>query len=231
VKVVPKNNGFEGIWFDEDGDGEEDAGEVWYLLAFWEVSPNNSYTWGLQKVEYIHMGEDVDPSDGFSVPVETQSIHDGFYLLRGRVYDSTGNVGMNRTCVYINNHAPDAVTLETPTIDDVTANSVTIHWTQNMDEDFDSYQIFISEADGTLGTNIANITDWTTTSYTAQNLESERIYYFTVRVSDYSGLTADSDQIQAPATIIPEYSSHIILLFLFIATTIALIYRKKSKNA
>lgn len=227
VKVVPKNNGFEGIWFDEDGDGEEDEGEVWYLLAFWEISPNNIYTWNLQRVEYTHLGEDSDPSDGFSVPVETQQIHDGFYLLRGRMIDATGNVGMNRTCVYINNYSPNPVTLETPILEEVTADSITLHWTQNQDEDFNSYQIFISEIEGILGDKIETITDWTTTSFNVTNLESDTIYYITVRVEDYSGLVTDSDQVQAPATIIPESSSLTILLLLIIITSMILIYKKK----
>ena len=230
VKVVPKNNGFEGIWFDEDGDGEEDEGEVWYLLAFWEISPNNSYTWGLQKVEYIHLGEDLNPSDGFSIPVETQQIHDGFYLLRGTMYDTTGNVGMNRTTIYINNHPPNPVTLETPTLEEVTTDSIILHWTQNQDEDFNSYQIFISETGGTLGNKIQTINNWTTTSTTVTNLESDRVYYFTIRIEDYSGLTTDSNQIQAPVTIIPEFSSLIILSLLLLTTLIILIYKKKSTN-
>jgi hypothetical protein len=227
VKVVPKNNGFEGIWFDEDGDGEKDEGEVWYLLAFWEISPNNSYTWGLQRVEYTHLGEDLNPSDGFSIPVETQQIHDGFYLLKGTIHDLTGNVGMNRTTIYINNNSPTQTILETPTIDVVTADSITLNWSQNQDEDFTSYQIFISETEGMLGTNVQNITDWTTTSTTVTNLESERIYYFTIRVTDYSGQTTDSNQIRAPATIIPEFPSPMLLVLLLLITLIVLFYKTK----
>ncbi len=231
VKVVPKNNGFEGIWFDDDGDGEKDEKEVWYLLAFWEISPNNSYTWNLQKVEYTHLGEDLNPSNGFSIPVETQQIHDGFYLLRGTMHDTTGNVGMNRTTVYINNHPPNPVTLETPTLEEVTTDSITLHWSQNQDEDLTNYQIFISETEGTLGNNIQTITDWTTTSTTVTNLENETVYYFTIRVTDYSGQTADSNQIQAPTTIIPEFLSPIILSLLLLTVLIILLHKKKTTHA
>jgi hypothetical protein len=230
VKVVPKNNDFEGIWFDEDGDGEIDAGEVWYLLAFWEVSPNNSYTWGLQQVEYTSLGEDTDPTEGLSVPVETTGIADGFYLLRGTLQDATGNVGMNRTTMYVNNYAPEAVPLETPATEDVTADSITLQWSQNMDEDFSNYQIFVSETEGTLGDNVQNITDWTTTSYTVENLQSETTYYFTIRVTDYSGLTTDSNQIQAPSTPIPEFSTTTIIA-IFITTTLLTIICKKKFSA
>ena len=225
VKVVPKNNGFEGIWFDENKDGKEDPGEVWYLLAFWEVSPNNSYTWDLQKVEYLPLGEDLDPTDGFSIPVETTNIHDGFYLLRGRIFDATGNVGMNRTTIYINNNKPNPVTLQTPIQQDITQNSITLHWTQNNDEDFINYQIFQSETQENLGTKIQNITDWTTTSYTINDIDTNKTHYFTIRVTDYSGQTADSNQIQSPITVIPEFSTTIIIPLLLIATLIISIYK------
>lgn len=227
VKAVPKNNDFEGIWFDEDGDGEKDAGEVWYLLAFWEVSPNNSYTWGLQQVEYTSLGEDTDPTDGLSVPVETTAIPDGYYLLRGTLQDATGNIGMNRTTMYINNHAPEAVDLETPAPDDVTADSMSLQWSQNMDEDFSNYQVFVSETEGTLGDNAQTITDWTITSYIVEGLESETTYYFTIRVTDYSGLTTDSNQIQAPATPIPEFSTITIIALFITVTLLAIICKKK----
>ena len=211
VKVVPKNNDFEGIWFDDDGDGEEDDGEVWYLLAFWEISPNNEYTWGLQKVEYVPLGEDVVPSDGWSIPVETNQLHDGFYLLRGRMYDFTGNVGMNRTTVYINNHSPDPVGLENPSLEDIGFGSVTLRWTQNLDEDFNMYQIFVSSSEGILGNVVQNISDWTITSCRVDGLESETDYYFTVRVVDFSGLAADSGQIQVHTAVIPEFQSWMAL--------------------
>jgi hypothetical protein len=230
VKVVPKNNKFEGIWFDEDGDGEQDDGEVWYLLAFWEISPKNEYTWGLQKVEYVPLGEDVVPSDGFSIPVETTPIHDGFYLLRGRMYDATGNVGMNRTTIYINNHSPNPVVLEVPSLEDVTFSSVTLRWTQNLDEDFNMYQIFVSSSEGTLGNAVQNISDWTVTSCTVDGLESETVYYFTVRVVDFSGLAADSSQIQVHTTVIPEFQSLIILPLFVIATLAVLVCRNRPKR-
>jgi len=230
VKVVPKNNKFEGIWFDDDNNGEQDPGEVWYLLAFWEVSPKNSYTWNLQNVQYTHLGEDLDPSDGLSIPVQTNLIHDGFYLLRGRMYDATGNVGMNRTTIYINNNPPTPVILQTPTLQDVTTNSITLNWNQNSDEDFIHYQILLSETQGIPGNALHNITDWTQTSHTVNNLESNKTYFFTIRVIDYSGLFADSNQIQAPATIIPEFMPIIILPLFLIITLIVLVYKNKLKQ-
>jgi hypothetical protein len=227
VKVVPKNNGFEGIWFDEDGDGEEDDGEVWFLLAFWEVSPNNSYTWNLHNVEYTSLGEDLDPTDQFQIPVETTLIPDGFYLLRARLFDATGNVGMNRTSIYVNNHSPNPVFLETPDPQDISLDSVTLNWNQNNDEDFIQYQIFQSETQGTPGTNVQNITDWTTTQFTVNNLDSNKTYYFTIRTLDYSSFSADSNQIQISATAIPEFTQLLVIPLILFTVILVLIYKKK----
>ena len=229
VKVVPKNNKFEGIWFDEDNDGEQDQGEVWYLLALWEVNPKNSYTRGLQKVEYTHMGEDVDPTNGFSIPVETNLIHDGFYLLRARMYDATENVDMNRTTIYISNSPPNPVTIQSPNPQDLTPNSIILNWSQNIDEDFTQYQIFQSETQGTPGNIIQNMTDWAITQYTTSNLESDKTFYFTVRTVDYSGLSADSDQIQTTPATIPEFTHIIILPLIFLTILLVLVYKKKLK--
>ena len=225
VKVVPKNNGFEGIWFDDDNDGEEDDGEVWYLLAFWEISPNNNYTWGLQNVEYTNLGEDANPSDGFSIPVETNLIPDGFYLLRYRLFDLTNNVGMNRTTIYVNNNSPTQVFLEISS-EDVTSNSVTLHWTENMDEDFHDYQIYVSETPEVIGDVVETISDWTTTSYKVEDLNSETTYYFAIKVTDYSGLETYSDQIQAPMTAIPEFSTITIGIILILAAIMLICFRK-----
>lgn len=227
VKVVPKNNNFEGIWFDEDKDGQQDPGEIWYLLAFWEISPNNDYTWDLQSVEYTHLGEDLDPTDGLSISVQTILIHDGFYLLRAKMHDTTGNIGMNRTTIYINNHPPTPVTLQTPTIQDVTTNSVTLKWTQNNDEDFIHYQILQSETQNNSGTPVHNITDWTQTTYTVNNLESNKTYYFTIKTTDYSGLSSDSNQIQAPETIIPEFPPTTLVPVIIGLSLIILLFRKQ----
>lgn len=192
VKVVPKNNNFEGIWFDEDGDGQQDPGEVWYLLAFWEVSPQNQYTWDLQSVQYNMLGEDLNPSDGWNITAQTTQISDGFYLLRARMFDATGNVGMNRTTLYINNKPPNPVTLHTPT--SITTTSATLSWTINQDEDFKIYQIYLSQNPQTTGTNIHNINNYTSTTTTINNLNSQTTYYVTIQVQDHSNQTSTLSQ-------------------------------------
>jgi len=122
------------------------------------------------------------------------------------------------------------VVLETPALEDVSFDSVTLRWTQNMDEDFNMYQIFVSSSEGTLGDVVQNISDWTITSCTLDDLESETGYYFTVRVVDFSGLVADSSQIQVHTTVIPEFQSWIILLLFVIITLAVLICRNRPKR-
>jgi hypothetical protein len=185
---VPKNNNFEGIWFDEDNDGQINPGEVWYLLAFWEVSPQNEYTHDLQSVHYSLIGQDSDPTDGWRIKSNTTQIPDGFYLLRARLYDATGNVGMNRTTLYINNNPPNPITqLSTSQI---TQNQATLSWSTNQDEDFKAYQIYLSQSPQTTGANIQNIYNYTTTSTTINNLNSQTTYYLTIIVQDHNNQTS-----------------------------------------
>jgi hypothetical protein len=137
---------------------------------------------------------------------------------------------MNRSTIYINNHPPTAVTLQNPTLQDVTTNSVTLTWNQNNDEDFINYQIFQSETQNNPGTIVHNITDWTQTTYTVNNLESNTTYYFTIKTTDYSGQSSNSNQIQAPATIIPEFSPSNLIPIILGISLIILFYRKQKQQ-
>lgn len=197
VKTVPDNNGYQGIWFDEDGDGQVDPGEVWYLFAFWEVSPKTEYAQNLQSVQYVPVGNDMQGADGWTVSWNTNIVPDGFYLTCSYLTDNTGNVGMNRTTVYINNKPPTPVLLQTPMPENITDHSVTLSWTENTDEDFMAYNVFVSESPCNLGTWITNITDWTHTSHTVDGLSSNTTYYFTVQVADVSNSSIASNQVEA----------------------------------
>lgn len=192
VKAVPRNNGFEGIWFDEDGDGKIGPCEVWYLFAWWEVSPNNSYTWGLHRVQYVTAGTDSNASDGLSVPFNTTALHDGFYLLKMTVVDATGNFAMNRTTAYINNGPPASVTLGDPY--NVTTDSASISWSVCPDEDFYAYTVFVSNASGSLGEARLNSTDWQDTDATLTGLLPGTDAYVTVATEDHAGGVSYSQQ-------------------------------------
>jgi hypothetical protein len=191
VKAVPKNNGFEGIWFDEDGDGQKGPCEVWYLFAFWEVSPSNRYSWGLQKAQYVMAGNDTERGDGLSVPFNTTGMHDGFYLLRMTMVDGTGNFGMNRTTAYINNELPAQASVYA---DEITTNSVRISWSMNMDEDFASYTVYASSTNGSMGEARYNSSDWGTTGATFTGLQPGTDYFFTVVTEDQAGGVSHSAQ-------------------------------------
>jgi hypothetical protein len=197
VKAVPNNNGYQSVWFDEDGDGQVDPGEVWYLFAFWEVSPKSESAQNLQNAQYVPVGNDMQGVDGWTVPWDTTPVPDGFYLTCSYLIDNAGNVGMNRTTVYINNKPPTPVMLQPPMPENITDHSVTLAWTENTDEDFMTYNIFVSESPGIIGTWITNITDWTETSHTIDGLSSNTTYYFTVQVTDVSNSSIYSNQVEA----------------------------------
>ena len=206
VKAIPKNNGFESIWFDENNDGKADAREVWYLVAMWAVSPRDRATWNLiveNPQPWGFICADPDPSDGLEAVWDATTMHDGFYLVKATLIDSKGNVGANYSTVYINNDEPTAVTLSQPGEGDVSQVSVGLEWTMNVDEDFLAYDVYQSEGGGGLGTLISSIDDWTFTSHTVDGLEPGAPFHFTVRTIDVSGSHADSNQV-AVETAAPE---------------------------
>lgn len=90
-----------------------------------------------------------------------------------------------------------AVTLNTPTPDNITETSISLSWTESEDPDFVRYELFQSPSSGVLGTSIANITDSENTIYEIQDLAPGTSYYFTVRIVDSFGLNADSNQVSA----------------------------------
>lgn len=192
VKAVPRNNGFEGIWFDEDGDGKKGPCEVWYLFAWWEVSPCNMYTWGLQRAQFVMAGTDSDPSDGLSVPLNTSSLHDGFFLMKMTMVDSMGNFAMNRTTAYINNGVPTKASVGDPT--NITDSSFAITWSPSPDEDFYSYTVYISSANGSLGESKHNSTNWFETGAIISGLQAGTDSYLTVATEDHAGGVSYSQQ-------------------------------------
>lgn len=192
VKAVPRNNGFEGVWFDEDGDGKIGPCEVWYLFAWWEVSPKNSYTWGLQRTQFVTAGTDSNASDGLSVPFNTTGLHDGFYLLKMTIVDATGNFAMNRTTAYIDNGPPAPVTIGDPY--NVSTSSASVSWSESQDEDFYSYTVYISSSSGSLGEARFNHTDWRDTDAVLSGLQPGAEVYVTVATEDHAGGVSHSQQ-------------------------------------
>jgi hypothetical protein len=90
---------------------------------------------------------------------------------------------------------PLPVSLVSPSPSDVTQSSIILTWTKSKDPDFAKYEIYRSTSPGVIGTLIATITNQAVTSYMVTGLSAGTTYYFTIRVVDTEGLTADSHQI------------------------------------
>jgi len=93
------------------------------------------------------------------------------------------------------NPPPTAVTLSEPS--DINQTSMKLTWTQNTEADFARYEIYQSNASGTLGTKIHEITDRSTTSYNVTGLTADTTYYFTIKTVDTSGQSTNSNQVTA----------------------------------
>jgi len=93
---------------------------------------------------------------------------------------------------------PQTVSLSDPT--GITADSMKLEWTPYTDPDFARYEIYQSTSWGTLGTNIHNITDASTTTYTATGLQPQTAYHYTTRVVDTAKEFADSNQVSGITT-------------------------------
>ncbi len=91
------------------------------------------------------------------------------------------------------NAQPTSVTLNDPT--NITESSMMLNWSQNIDSDFASYQIYQSTTDGQLGTLIHTIGTQSVISFVVTGLSSSTKYFFIVKVIDSGTLTADSIQV------------------------------------
>jgi hypothetical protein len=122
-----------------------------------------------------------------------------------------------------------AVTLNTPTPDNITETSISLSWTESEDPDFVSYELFQSTSSGVLGTSIANITDSENTIHEIQDLAQGTSYYFTVRIVDSFGLYADSNQVST-TTLIPIWAQtwfQATILGAIVVVTGTIYYKKR----
>ena len=84
---------------------------------------------------------------------------------------------------------------------DVSTSSVRLNWwTQGDHESFSKYDIFMSQSPGVLGDYIYTVESQSTTSYVVTGLESDKDYYFTVRIKTVQGDYADSNQAHVKTT-------------------------------
>jgi len=122
----------------------------------------------------------------------------GAHTITLKVTDAAGNYDTDTvTITGFDITTPVAVSLQTPTPEHITEDSVNLTWTESEDVDFAKYEIYQSPSSGVLGTLVASVTDKKTTGYNSTGLSPDTTYYFCVRVVDIGGLHADSNQINA----------------------------------
>lgn len=111
--------------------------------------------------------------------------------------DHEGTASTSTSFEVEENFPPKSILFPFDAVSNITGNSMTLTWYMNHDYDFAEYLIYQSTSPGTLGTVVATIGTQSTTSYTITGLSQNTKYYFTIRVIDAGGLTADSEQISA----------------------------------
>jgi fibronectin type 3 domain-containing protein len=123
------------------------------------------------------------------------------YYYRIYVYDNTGlSTPSNiESATTLKNQPPQAVVLSITSVNSDSA--VVLSWTENEDEDFESYRIYKSQAPDTVTINsnvIKIINQASTTSFTNEDVLPSLHYYYKVFVFDKGGLYTPSRQVYGP---------------------------------
>lgn len=88
---------------------------------------------------------------------------------------------------------PTPVSLDEP--EENVTDTVKLTWTECPDQDFDVYEIHMSEEAGSMGAKIHEVTDRGTTTFNVEGLEPDSTYYFTVIVRDSMSLQMASNPV------------------------------------
>lgn len=141
------------------------------------------------------------------------------------------------------NQAPSAVTLETPDELDITDTMISLAWSTCEDDDFDSYEIYRSTSQGTLGTLVNTSTSQYWELYIDTGLSSDTTYYYTIRTYDEFGLYTDSNQVSVTTTKIGEEVGQalglmcivgivvVVIIVLLIVVVIVVLLKKKKPES
>lgn len=97
---------------------------------------------------------------------------------------------------------PTPVSLDEP--EENVTDTVTLTWTESPDPDFEVYEIYVSEEEGSLGTKIHEVTDRSTTSFDFEGLEPDSTYYFTVIVRDSMSLKMPSNPVAVETPLVHD---------------------------
>jgi len=154
-----------------------------------------SYTWTFM---------DVTPQTLTGVNSTYTFARTGTYTVTLKVTDAAGNNATDTVTIMVFDETkPVAVSLQTPTLEHITGDAVNLTWTKSEDADFAKYEIYQSTSSGVLGTLVASVTDKKTTGYRLTGLSPDTTHYFSVRVVDFGGLHADSNQVEAKTEATP----------------------------
>jgi len=145
------------------------------------------------------------------------------YFFTVRVVNNAGlSTDSNHITVTTGASTPTAVTLDTPSQNDITSNSVTLRWTTSQDKYFARYEIYMSTGPSALRNLVTSINSNTTTTYTVTNLVANTTNYFTVRIVNDVGLYADSGSVQA-STLVPPLPFYMETWFISTGIIIVLV--------
>ena len=107
---------------------------------------------------------------------------------------------------------PSPVTLYSP--DKITNTAMSIHWSENVDVDFDRYEVHISTNalfQPSSSTLVGTISDQTELKFLVQDLKSSTTYYIIIRVYDKDGLFADSNTVSGTTSKVENPPAAVVL--------------------
>lgn len=115
------------------------------------------------------------------------------------VYDKTrlpagSNIVSGMT---LKNQPPTPVVLSITSINNDSA--VVLSWSENGDDDFESYRVYKSDGAAMADSNVVKIINQqSTTTFTDEDVQPDSTYYYKVFVYDKGGLPASSNQVSGP---------------------------------
>ena len=119
-------------------------------------------------------------------------VGDYAYLTGGTESYGNGDSDILFMKILMDSTSPNDTILHLPT--DITNNSLTLSWDENIDNDFSYYKIYMSMKSGEVGSSIEMIDNKKISSYHVSGLTSSTSYYFSIRVYDVCGLYSESNQ-------------------------------------
>ena len=164
---------------------------------------------GVEKVELWVDGQSIgvsDTTEPYSMEWNTTTYEDKSYTITVRSYDLNGNMkDSNPITLTVDNSGsyPTPVELYPITYQD---GSFNISWSQNNDNDFQSYTLYESQSeDMSDQTDIFTSTTLTDTSFIVESVEKSLYRYYQVVVNDTIGFSTKSNIVEKIITLYEKY--------------------------